>query len=52
MKRGYDFSNAVRGKSFREEAELNIPIDVDGPMHKRLEGCGKNHSASCSRHKY
>ena len=41
MKREYDFSNAVRGKFFRKGAELNVPIDVDGPLHKRLERLAK-----------
>lgn len=41
MKREYDFSNAVRGKFFRKGAELNFPIYVDGPMHKRLERLDK-----------
>lgn len=41
MKREYDFSNAVRGKFFRKGAELNFPIYVDGPMHKRLERLAK-----------
>jgi cytidylate kinase len=41
MKREYDFSSAVRGKFFRKGAELNVPIYVDGPMHKRLERLAK-----------
>lgn len=41
VKREYDFSNAVRGKFFRKEAELNFPIYVDGRMHKRLERLAK-----------
>lgn len=41
MKRKYDFSQAVRGKFFRKGAELNFPISVDGPMHKRLERLAK-----------
>ena len=27
MKQGYDFSKAVRGKFFREGAELQLPIE-------------------------
>ncbi len=42
MKREYDFSKAVRGKFFRKGAELNFPIYVDGPMHKRFERLAKN----------
>mgnify|MGYP006372256759 CR=1 FL=1 len=41
MKREYDFSSAVRGKFFRKGAELNFPIYVDGPIHKRLERLAK-----------
>ena len=41
MKYEYDFPNAVRGKFFRKGAELNFPIYVDGPMHKRLERLAK-----------
>lgn len=41
MKREYDFSRAVRGKFFRKGAELNFPIYLDGPMHKRLERLAK-----------
>jgi hypothetical protein len=36
MKQEYDFSHAVRSKFFRKRAALNVPICVDGPMHKRL----------------
>lgn len=41
MKREYDISNAVRGKFFRKGADLNVPIYVDGPMHKRLDRLAK-----------
>lgn len=41
MKRDYDFSRAVRGKFFRKGTELNVPIYVDGPMHKRLKRLAK-----------
>ncbi|MDH4303724.1 MAG: hypothetical protein OEV53_06665 [Nitrospira sp.] len=41
MKQEHDFSNAVRGKFFQKGAELNVPIYVDGPMHKRLERLAK-----------
>ena len=46
MKREYDFSSAVRGKLFRKGAELNFPIYVDGPMHKRLERLTKRKGKS------
>lgn len=41
MKREYDYSNVVPGKFFRKGAELNFPIYVDGPIHKRLERVAK-----------
>lgn len=41
VKREYDFLSAVRGKFFRKGAELNFPIYVDGPRHKRLERLAK-----------
>jgi cytidylate kinase len=46
MKQEYDFSRAVRGKFFRKGAELNVPIYVDGPMHKRLERLAKRKGKS------
>lgn len=41
MKREYDFSHVVRGQFFRKGADLNFPIYVDGPIHKRLERLAK-----------
>ena len=29
MKKEYDFSNAIRGKFFRKDAQLNLPIYLD-----------------------
>lgn len=29
MKKEYDFSNAVRGKFYRKDARLNLPIYLD-----------------------
>lgn len=29
MKKEYDFSNAIRGKFFRKDAQLNFPIYLD-----------------------
>jgi cytidylate kinase len=37
MKRNYDFSNGVRGKFFREGAELRLPIYLDARLQKQLE---------------
>jgi cytidylate kinase len=41
MKREYDFSPVIRGQFSRKGAELNVPIYVNGPMHKRLERLAK-----------
>jgi cytidylate kinase len=37
MKPHYDFSKAERGKFFRKEARLRLPIYLDGKLQKRLE---------------
>ncbi len=29
MKKEYDFSNAIRGKFFRKDVQLNLPIYLD-----------------------
>ncbi len=37
MKSHYDFSKAERGKFYRKEASLRLPIYLDGQLQKRLE---------------
>ncbi len=37
MKRKYDFSKAVRGKFYREGAELRLPIYLDTRLQSQLE---------------
>ncbi len=37
MKRGYDFSKAVRGKFYRKGAELRLPIYLDAKVQEQLE---------------
>jgi cytidylate kinase len=37
MKREYDFSKGVRGKFYRKEAELRLPIYLDLKLQKQLE---------------
>jgi cytidylate kinase len=37
MKREYDFSNATRGKFYRKEAELRLPIYLDTELQNHLE---------------
>ncbi len=36
MKREYDFSKAVRGKFYREGAELRLPIYLDAKLQRQL----------------
>lgn len=37
MKREYDFSKAVRGKFYREGAELRLPIYLDAKLQEQVE---------------
>lgn len=37
MKREYDFSKSVRGKFYRKEAELRLPIYLDAELQGQLE---------------
>lgn len=37
MKREYDFSKGVRGKFYRKEAELRLPIYLDAKLQGQLE---------------
>ena len=37
MKREYDFSKGVRGKFYRKEAALRLPIYLDAKLQKQLE---------------
>jgi len=37
LKSRYDFSKAERGKFYRKEASLRLPIYLDGQLQKRLE---------------
>ena len=37
MKPHYDFSKAERGKFYRKEARIRVPIYLDGELQKRLE---------------
>lgn len=37
MKREYGFSKAVRGKFYREGAELQLPIYLDAKLQRQLE---------------
>ncbi|MCB2262527.1 MAG: hypothetical protein LGR52_06245 [Candidatus Thiosymbion ectosymbiont of Robbea hypermnestra] len=37
MKREYDFSNGERGKFFRENAKLNLPVYLDEEVQRYLQ---------------
>ncbi len=37
MRREYDFSKAVRGKFYKEGAELRLPIYLDAKLQNQLE---------------
>ena len=37
MRAEYDFSKAVRGKFYREGAELRLPIYLDAKLQRQLE---------------
>jgi cytidylate kinase len=37
MRRNYDFSKGVRGKFYREGAQLRLPIYLDAKLQKQLE---------------
>jgi cytidylate kinase len=37
MRRNHDFSKGVRGKFYREGAELRLPIYLDVKLQKQLE---------------
>ena len=37
MKKEYDFSRGVRGKFYRANARLNVPIYLDGKVQRFVE---------------
>lgn len=37
MKREYDFSKAERGKFYRKQAELRLPIYLDAKLQNQVE---------------
>lgn len=37
MKQEYDFSKGARGKSYRKEAELRLPIYLDAKLQAQVE---------------
>ena len=38
MKKEYDFSNAERGKFYRKNAEVRLPIYLGARLQKQVEG--------------
>ena len=38
MKKEYDFSNAERGKFYRDGANLRVPIYLDAKLQSQVEG--------------
>ena len=41
MKSEYDFSRAERGKFYRKDAEIRLPIYLDAKLQHRLEQVAK-----------
>ncbi len=37
MKQGYDFSNAERGKFYRKDDNLNLPVYLDDEVQRYLQ---------------
>ncbi len=48
MKRNYDFSRGVRGKFYREDAELRLPIYLDAKLQKQLEDLAQKNGEDIS----
>ena len=42
MKEEYDFSKAQRGKSYRPDAELDVPVYLDSDVRDYLEAKAKS----------
>ena len=49
MKRNYDFSKGVRGKFYREGAELRLPIYLDAKLQKQLEQLAQKNGKDLSQ---
>jgi len=48
MRRSYDFSKGVRGKFYREGAELRLPIYLDAKLQKQLEDLAQKNGKDVS----
>ena len=49
MRRNYDFSRGVRGKFYREGAELRLPIYLDAKLQKQLEQLAQKNGKDLSQ---
>ena len=49
MRRNYDFSKGVRGKFYRERAELRLPIYLDAKLQKQLEQLAQKNGKDLSQ---
>ena len=48
MRRNYDFSKGVRGKFYRQGAELRLPIYLDAKLQKQLEDLAQKNGKEVS----
>ena len=48
MKRNYDFSRGVRGKFYRNNAALRLPIYLDAKLQKQLEDLAQKNGKDVS----
>ena len=48
MRRNYDFSKGVRGKFYREGAQLRLPIYLDAKLQKQLEDLAQKNGKDVS----
>ena len=49
MKEEYDFANAKRGKFYRPDAKLNIPVYLDDEVRDFVSGIAEQKHADMSR---
>jgi len=48
MKRQYDFSKGVRGKFYKANARLNLPVYLDSEVRQILEQIARNKRSDIS----
>ncbi|MDR3412761.1 MAG: hypothetical protein P4L87_17745 [Formivibrio sp.] len=48
MRKEYDFSKATRGKFYRPDAELHLPVYLDEPVQSRLAELAHNKGVALS----